>query len=83
MLFLCPLLGFTSCPFRLFSGLDLQEPLPGIFNTPFHFLSLQVSPLPVPTEPLKPRPKKGLFEDVIVFLGQVDLKISFIVCAAV
>lgn len=35
------------------------------------------------TEPPKPHPKKGLFEDRIVFLGQVDFKISFIACAAV
>ncbi|RLW03600.1 hypothetical protein DV515_00006212, partial [Chloebia gouldiae] len=29
-----------------------------------------VSSLPAATEPTKPRPKKGLFEDLIVLLGQ-------------
>lgn len=47
------------------------------------FLSFQVSSSPAATEPTKPRPKKGLFEDKIVFLGQVGFKVSSIVCAAV
>lgn len=47
------------------------------------FLSFQVSSSPAATEPTKPRPKKGLFEDLIVFLGQVGFKVSSIVFAAV
>lgn len=47
------------------------------------FLSFQVSSLPAATEPTKPRPKKGLFEDLIVLLGQVGFKVFSIVFAAV
>lgn len=45
LLFLCPPLGFASCPFWLFSGTELQETLPGLFTTPafclFRFLHRQ------------------------------------------
>lgn len=46
------------------------------------FLSFQVSSSPAATEP-KPRPKKGLLEVLIVFLGQVGFKVSSLVFAAV